>query len=304
MHRVTKILRLAIAVMCIAASSVGQQPSPVSSSSQPAPELTDVKEIIRRAIEADGKNDELAHNYTYQQHSVQTELDKDGKAKKQHSATHDITILYGEEYSRLIEKDGQPLSEKDARNEQEKLDKFSAKHKDETENDRRKRAEKEEKQRKQDRAFVQDALNAYDFTLLPSEQLEGHEVYVIEATPHTGFHPTQPHADILPKLKGRLWIDKQTYGLAKIEAESIDTISFGLFLARLHKGSHLTFEQTLVNNEVWLPRHVLFGGDARIMVFKNAAFQFDSTYSNYKKFTTATKILPGVKEAGTEQPRN
>jgi hypothetical protein len=37
-------------------------------------------------------------------------------------------------------------------------------------------------------------------------------VWVIEATPTKNFHPTQPHANLLSKITGKAWIDKQDYG--------------------------------------------------------------------------------------------
>jgi hypothetical protein len=286
------LIFVSAALLC-AAQQPSQNPLPSANSET----TLDVKEIVRRGVEADQHNDEQARNYTYDQRSVQKELGKDGKIKKEEIRTYDITILYGQEYSRLIQKDDKPLSASDEKKEQEKLDKFIAKHKNESDEERRKRTEEEEKQRKKDRALFQDLTNAYDFKRLDDEKIDGHSVYVIEAIPHPGFHATQPHADIFSKLKGKLWIDKQTYEWVKAEAEAIDTISFGLFLARLHKGSHIVFEQTRINNEVWLPRHWFVDADARLLVFKNSDFQIDTTYSDYKQFKTAVKILPGVREA-------
>src|SRR5437764_11354946 len=87
-----------------------------------APE--DAKEIIRRALEVDQRNLALARNYTYQEKQETRAFDKHGSTKHQQSETHDLTILYDEPYSRLIQKNGKPLSEKDEKNEQEKLDRF------------------------------------------------------------------------------------------------------------------------------------------------------------------------------------
>jgi hypothetical protein len=261
----------------------------------------DVKEIVRRGVEADEQNATLARNYTYQQRVVQKELDKNGGVKKQEIKTYDLTILYGQLYSRLIQMDDKPLSDKEQRKQEEKLDKFIAKHKNEGEDDRRKRDEKEEKQRKEDRAFFQDLVKAFDFKMLPEEQVDGRNVYVIEATPRPDFHPTQPHADILQKIKGKLWIDKETFEWVRAECEAIDTISFGVFILRLHKGSRLTFEQTRINNEVWLPKRVSVDANARVMVFKNSGFQSETLYSNYKKFAASTKVLPGVREVTPAQ---
>lgn len=260
------------------------------------PPTTDPREIVRRSVEIDHRTMELARNYTCQQREVLKHLDSHGAAKSTEIKTWDITVLYGELYSRLIQKDDKPLSEQDERKEQEKQDKFIAKHKSESPEEREKRAAKQKKEREQNRAFLRDVINAYDFRIVGEEPIAGRDAWVLEAAPVKDFHPTQPHADILPKLKGRLWIDKQDYNWVKAEAEAIDTITFGLFLARVHKGSHFSFEQVRLNNEVWLVHRFYLNASARLLLFKNEGIEQEDIFSNYKKFSTATKILPGMKE--------
>ncbi|MGA7218550.1 MAG: hypothetical protein WBX38_09555, partial [Candidatus Sulfotelmatobacter sp.] len=82
---------------------------------------------------------------------------------------------------------------------------------------------------------------------------------------------------------------------AKLEAEAIDTVSFGWFLARIHKGTRLVFEQTRVNEEVWLPQHLTFKFDARIAVFKSYNEEDEETFSDYRKFRATAKIV-GMKD--------
>jgi len=260
------------------------------------PPTNDPKEIIRRSVEIDHRMMERARNYTCQQREVEKHLDSHGSVKSTDIKTWDITILYGEPYPRLIQKNDQPLNEKDEKKEQEKLDKFIAKHKGESEGDRQKREAKQKKERDEGRAYLRDVENAYDFRIAGEEPVDGRATWVLEATPRKDFHPTQPHADVLPKLKGRIWIDKQEYYWVKAEAEAIDTISFGWFLARVHKGSRFSFEQTRLNDEIWLLRRFYLNASARVMLFKNLAMEQEDIFSNYKKFTAGTKILPGVKE--------
>lgn len=291
----------ALVLIMLAVSLSAQQPSAPASSPQQLPPTTDAKEIIRRAIESDQHNFELARKYTCEQREVQREVDKNGKAKSEKTKTYDITMYYDEVYSRLIQENDKSLSEKEEKKEQEKLDKFLSKRKNESEGERQKRLAKMEKERQEGRAFLRDVLNAYDFVLRGEETLNGRTAYVIDAKPRRDFRPTQPHADILTKLQGTLWIDKQDYGWIKTHAEVIDTISFGLFLARVHKGTELTFEQTRLNDEIWLPSRVSLSGNARIALLKNYTFQQEDTFSKYKKFTATTKILPGVAEV--EQPK-
>jgi hypothetical protein len=268
---------------------------PVESSATAAlPPPGDAREIMRRAVEIDNHNFERARNYTGRRRAVQKHLDKHGQVQSTEIRTYEITFLSGEPYSRLIEKDDRPLGQKERQKEEEKIEKFIAKRRDESQQEREKRLAKQEKERREGRLFLRDAANAFDFKLVGEEQIEGHGVYVIDATPRPDFHPTQPHADLLSKVRGRVWIEKENYNWVKAEIETIDTISFGLFLARIHQGSRLMFEQTRVNDEVWLVHRFALSASVRLALLKNEAIELEDIFSDYHKFSTGTRIL-GIK---------
>jgi hypothetical protein len=201
-------------------------------------------------------------------------------------------VLYGEQVQRLIAKDDRPLSEKDAAKEDERIRKLTDKRKNETEGQRSKRAEEEEKGREDARKFVREVSDAYTFRLSGIANLDGRETYVIEAEPRPDFQPHSKEAKILPKFRFRAWIDKEESQWVKLDAECIDTVSLGWFLARIHKGSRLLIDQTRVNDEVWLPRHVAVKVDVRVALLKNLNIEADVTYRDYKKFRIDTKIVP------------
>jgi hypothetical protein len=135
------------------------------------------------------------------------------------------------------------------------------------------------------------------------ETVNGADTWVIEATPRKDFHPTQPHADVLAKIKGKIWIEKKEYNWVKAEAESIDTITWGMFLVRIHKGSRFSFQQVHLNDEVWLLQRLYINGGARLALLKNEGIEQEDTFSNYKRFETSSRILPCVKEVPAEKPK-
>jgi hypothetical protein len=278
-------------------------PSPEKAEAPALPPTTDPKEIVRRSVEIDHRTLELARNYTCQNHEIIKHLGRNGEVKSTEVKTFDINFYYGEEYARLIQKDEKPLSEKDQKKEDEKLEKFLAKYRNETLEEQEKRLAKEMNQREEGRAFLRDVVNAYDFRLAGEEPVDGVPSYVIEATPRADFQPTQPHAGMLKNIKGRLWIEKKNYNWVKVEAEATDTISYGLVLFRIHPGSHFLLEKTLINNEVWLLKRLDVVGGARIALFKNENIQEEDVLSNYKKFVTSVKVLPGFKEVPDPQPK-
>ncbi|SRR6266700_781009 len=281
--------------------SAVQQAAPAETNAPQFPPTSDPKEIVRRSVEVDHRALEMARSYTCQHREVTKHLGKNGEVKSTETKTYDINFYYGYQYSRLTQIDDKPLSEKEQKKEDEKLEKFLAKHRNESEEDRQKHLDKEKKEREESRAFARDIVNAFDFHMVGDEQLEGVDTWVIEATPRQDFKPTQPHADVLKKVKGKMWIDKKEYNWVRVEAETMDTISFGLFLARVHAGSRFEFQQTHLNNEVWLMRRFYLNGSARLLLVKNEAMEQEDTFSNYKKFSTTVRIVPGVKEMPAEE---
>jgi hypothetical protein len=315
-RRIAVLIFLSVAASGVVAQQAGHSPasrhqspqdaslkSPVSETKPPGlPPTNDPKEIIRRSVEMDHHNWDLAQNYTFQQREVDKQLGKHGEIKSTEIKTYDINFYYGEVYSRLIQKNDQPLSAEEKKKEDEKQEKFLAKRRSRSEEEQQKEWNKQKKEREKDRAFLRDMVNAYDFKLVGEEKVDGADSWVIEATPRKDFHPTQPHGEILSKIKGRVWIEKKEYNWVKVEAEATDTISFGLFLVRIHPGSRISFEQTHLNDEVWLVRRFYLNGGMRIALLKNLTGEEEDTFSNYKRFSTTTRILPGVQEVPSDPP--
>jgi hypothetical protein len=261
----------------------------------PMPSADQIRDLIRRAADRDLENDKRQRDYTYVEREQENKLDGKGQVASSESKTHDVMELYGEQVERLIAKDDKPLSSKDAAKEEERIQKLIDERKNESEDDHRKRLEKEEKDREQAREFVKEITDAYNFRFAGMERLEGREVYVIDADPRPGYEPRRREAKLLPKFRFRVWIDKADEEWVKLDAECIDTVSVGWFIARVHKGSRVLIEQTRVNDEVWLPKSVALKLDARILL-KGFNLDEDVSYRDYKKFRTDTKIVPAVED--------
>lgn len=260
----------------------------------PSPSLSQdqIRDLIRQTAANDMENDKRQRDYTYIQREEENHLDGKGQVKSTETKTSELLEIYGEQVERLIAKDDKPLPEKDARKEEEKIQKVIDKRKNESEEERDKREKKEEKDREQDRQFVREVADAYNFTFVGIESLSGRDAYVIDGEPRPGYEPHLKEAKILPKFRFRAWIDKDESQWKKLDIQCIDTVSFGLFLARVHKGSRIIIEQTRINDEVWLPQHIAVKIDVRLALLKNFDVEDDITYHDYKKFRSDTKIIP------------
>jgi hypothetical protein len=251
-----------------------------------------IRLLLRKVADNDLANDKLQRDYTYLQREEEHKLDGKGRVTSTEVKTSEILEIYGEPVERLISKNDKPLSEKDARKEEEKIQKLIDKRKSESAEDRKKREEKEEKDSEDSRKFVTEVADAYNFSFISMETLDGRPTYVIDAEPRPGYQPHMKEAKVLPKLRGRIWIDKDESQLTKFDIQCIDTVSFGLFLARIHKGTRIIYEQIRVNDEVWLPQQIALKLDVRVALLKEFNLEDDITYRDYKKFRTGTTIVP------------
>jgi hypothetical protein len=252
----------------------------------------DAAEILRRSIEHDAANIELLKNYTFVERNEERTYDGSGRLKSRESETYEILILEGRPWGKQIERNDKPLDAKDARREQEKLDRELAKRKRETDRD----PDREDKDTIQSRRFLREVPQAFVLSIDGVEQIDGRPVWVISATPRAGYRPKLPHGDVLTKVRGKIWIDQAEYQWVKVDAEAIAPLSFGLGLLRLAPGGSLHFEQTRVNDEVWLPSKAEIRADARVAYVRKLRAEMDIQYRDYKKFQSDSRILEAAPE--------
>jgi len=300
---------MAVSLLLIAAFGLAQEQTPTAAidlkpDASGAVPVEQIRELLLRAEAKDLENDKQQRDYTYIEREERHKLDGrggvPGEVKKIESRTSEILEIYGEPVARLTAKDDKPLSADEAKKEDDKIQKIIDKRKNESENDRRKRLEHDEKSREEDRKFVLEIADAFNFRLIGSEVLDGRDTWVLEGEPRPGYEPKQRGAKMLSKFKGRVWIDKSEAQWVKLDITAIDTISVGFVLARIHKGTHVLVELTRVNDEVWLPKHVQLHFDARVALFKSYDEDVELNYRDYKKFRTDTKMTV-VGEGSREQ---
>lgn len=250
-------------------------------------------DIVRRSVLVDQANDERAKDYTFVEREDERRTDSHGLLRTTGSKTWETVFLYGRPFRRLIERDGKPLTPGEVKKETERFDREVDKRKHESDKDRQHALAEEEKRHREARKFLGEIADVYNFTLAGDEQVSGRDCWVIVAEPKPGYKGQSSEARNLAKMHGRVWIDKQGYHWVKARAEVLDTVSWGMFIARLSPGSRMEFDETRVNDEVWMPRRVLFHLNARLM-FKQIDAEFESDWSAWRRFSTDSKIVAGA----------
>jgi hypothetical protein len=281
---------LPAAIPATSVPPAAQKPIVLKPDAKGAVPAEQIRELLRSAEEKDLENNKQLRDYTFIERDEQHYLDGHGGVKKTETRTSEVLEIYGEPVERLTAKDDKPLSAGEAKKEEDKIQKIIDKRKNESEGDRRKRLEKDEKDREEARKFVLEIADAFNFRLIGSEVIDGRDAWVLEGEPRPGYEPKNREAKMLGKFKGRVWIDKSEAQWVRLDITAIDTLAVGWVLARIHKGTHILVEMTKVNDEVWLPKHLQAHLDARVALFKGYDVDVDQTYRDYKKFRTATKI--------------
>jgi hypothetical protein len=251
----------------------------------------DAREIVRKSVELDQANWLRMRDYTWVAHNSERHLDSKGNTKSTETAAWETLVLYGELHRRIIQRNGKPLPPDEQRKQQEKLDKAVAKLERETPDQRQRRLAELEKERRKDREFLREIPDLYDFRLEGDAKVDGYDAWEISATPKPNYRPKSGDAKPLLKIKGKIWIDKAEYQWVRLEAETTGVISFGLFLARLNPGAKLVFEQTRVNDEVWLPKREFTRGTGRLGLLVKIAMEQELTWSKYRKFQVDSKVV-------------
>jgi hypothetical protein len=262
-------------------------------SSEPLPDVKALLDEIR--VNAD-KVDEILENYSYTELRIDREVDKAGNLVEKSTEKTSYTFYKGYRISRLIEKNGKPLSSSD----QAKEDNDAEKKVGEIE---KRLAEKERKQINQrdtssgaggqpsdggtsQRITIADALKGSLLTNPRRERFKGIDVIVFDYEPNSAFKPQTRNEKLFALCNGAVWVDSKTKQIVRLDA--ILTQSAGNFLAKAKRGASFAIENELVNNEIWLPSQADVSLSIKIL-FAGININNLIKYGDYRKFSTEVK---------------
>jgi hypothetical protein len=206
---------------------------------------------------------------------------------------HEVTVLYGEPYERLIERDGLPVEGREFEREQKKMDREIERRARRSPKQQKKVEQKREKDLAEARKMREEIADAFRFEMAGEENVDGRPAYRINAEPLPSYRPKSREASILRKLKGILWIDKEYLRWVRMEAEFVETYSFGWLLFRVSPGTRMSFHSVRLNDEVWMPARIHLNGTARVAALKQYRVDFEMRFEDYRRFQSESRIVSG-----------
>jgi hypothetical protein len=265
--------RLEMLLVMVAASTALFAQSSGPDKPQNHASVVDARQIVGLSVAAAERSWRARDHYNYMERDDDRRLDSLGKVKSENIDVTRMLLVNGARFEQLMEHNGQLPSAKERRKSDEDLDKL----KHETPDERAARLRNDQ----ENRSFLHDMLEAFDFQLVGEEIVGGRAAYILYATPHPGYHAHGKYGKIFSKVEGKLWVDKQDFGWIKVDGEVTQSFSMGLFVARVQRGSHIILEQTCVGDGVWVPRRLEVRASARIFFVKSLAIERILSYSDY-----------------------
>jgi len=236
--------------------------------------IADARQIVSPSVEATERSWQARDHYTYVERDENRRLNSQGQVKSENVDVIRMIVVNGARFEQLMERNGQLPSAKEQKKSDDDMDKL----KHETPDEQTARLRKDQ----ENRAFLRDILEAFDFRLIDEEVVAGRPAYVLQATPHPGYHAHGKYGKMFSRVEGKLWVDKQDFGWMKVDGQVTQSFSIGLVLARVERGSHIILEQTCVGDAVWVPKRIEIRAAARILFLKSLEINRILTYSDYR----------------------
>ena len=266
--------RIGALLIAVAASSALFAQNKGSDKPPNQPIVLDARQIVSQSLVAAELSWQARNEYIYMERDEDRRLDSAGQVQSQNVDVTKMTLVNGIRFEELMEHNGQLPSADDQKKRDVEIEKL--KHETTAERDERLRKDQD------NRSFLHVLLEAFDFLLVGEEIVDGRPAYVLEATPHPGYHASGKYGKLLSRVQGKLWVDKQDFGWVKVDGEVTQSFSMGLFVARVQRGSHILLEQICLGDAVWVPKRLEVRASAKILFLKSLELEKILTYSDYR----------------------
>lgn len=268
-----------VALLVCTAAAAQQAPAPTSS----AP-LPDIQTVIARVRARYLSLESLRKNYICTVTQVADEFSSDGH-KKTHTDQYQAFYVNNTEVLQHISHDGKPLSEGDAKKEQERVDRLVV----------RLKSHQNKPERDEVNLSVSGLLKVATFTNPRREVINGRPTLVFDYKGNPDAKADDFSEEVMRHLAGTLWVDERDEAILRLNGSLQQNFHVGGgLLANIKKGSWFDFTEAPINGEIWFPARTTAHFDGRFLLVKGFDGDGQATFSDYRKLKTSVTILPGT----------
>ncbi|MGC2163959.1 MAG: hypothetical protein WA634_18805 [Silvibacterium sp.] len=251
---------------------------------QQAAPIPDAATLLQQVTQHQRQLDQIRENYTWHEAVVTRMLDKNGEVKKTESEEDEIFFVNTHEVHRMVKKDGKSLTPDEQKKEQDRV---------------MKAVEKAQKTPpgtflNKNTVSITQILSIMKASRPRRERIDGRSTIAFD---FTGDPQAKTHGvaeDASKKMSGTLWVDEQDREVRRLVARFDDNFHLGFGLFSVGKGSNFTFNQKLVNDELWLPIDAQAHVVAHAFGMIGYRADVNVTDSDYQRFHAKAEQAPGA----------
>lgn len=261
--------------------------------------LPDIKTLLTEIRANTDKVDKILENYSYTATRIEREIDKAGNLVEKGAETVSFSFYKSFRITRLLAKNGKPLSAGEQADEDKKVEKQIREIEERIAEKEKRQQERQERDVSSNKAgapeteggegqriTLSDALRGSLLVNPRRERLRGRDVIVFDYEPNPNYKPKTRFEKVFALCSGAVWVDANDKQVVRLEASL--TQSSGNFLAKLKRGASFTLENERVNDEIWLPSLADINLSVKIL-FAGININNLIRYGDYKRFDTEVK---------------
>ena len=251
---------LALALCATPSSAQGRAAGGTAGQSASTPS---VAEIVSRFAERSERQEELAIEIGFESFMKSTveSLNANGEITDVQTSVYRRYPLEGTIYLELIERDGRPLEDGAAREAQRRKARFIR--------EARRHAARGETYTPDERGvkFDRELMRRYRTSLVGTEELRGHNCWVIRFEPREGPLPEVRRMDkALNRSEGRIWVTQDGYNMARASFEMREPVRYmwGILATLRSVAGEADFE--MVRTDLWMPKSLQLELDLTVLL--------------------------------------
>jgi hypothetical protein len=201
--------------------------------------------IVQRALERARWADEQGFEARYACRLLSGVEEEDGERR---TRLYALVRIEGRPFYRLLEVEGGALDADEQVRQRKREETF----REQVAAGRAPEADSPEDDDDENLRFDEDLVSRYDARLLGREVVEGRPAWLFAYQPKQGRLPEKRRIDkLLNRSRGRIWFDAETYEVARLEFELVETVRFLWFLGSVSELSGHYVRRPV--DGVWLP---------------------------------------------------
>ena len=269
--------------------------------------LPDVDTLYRAVRKNLARAERVAYLYAFRERRTDIHANPFGKVGTGGTRLFDVYPSPNLEltYRRLIERDGAPIDAGDLAEQDRDYEKRVADVRRQSASRRgeeRQRREGDAEGARRRKTMIEDVVDALQYTLEGPAVLDGVPALVVSFSPRSGARPKTREGRTAQKFAGTVWIHEAASEVMRVEAKSVDSISFGFgVVARLGEGTTATLTRQPVEGDVWMPTRLTMSGRGRVALFRRFELDYAVEWFDYRRLP-GDALAPFLADARIPDP--